>query len=128
MSTTRGRVPAASARAKQPVDQAGRHTVRRSGEHCRHRVGGDVLDDLVVTREAQMRQHGLQMREELRDRRFGLAVGRDGGEVESRMHREQAQQLARHIAGAAENDRRCPFSHSLTACARRPPNPRLSMM
>ena len=39
------------------------------------------------------------------------------------MRGEQPQQLARDIAGAAENDRRCPFSHSLTACARRPPRP-----
>ena len=69
--------------AKQPVDQAGRDTVRRSGQDRRHRVGGDVLDDLVVPREAQMRQHGLQVREELRDRRLraGCRTQRRPGRV-----------------------------------------------
>ena len=107
MSTTRGCVPACSRRGQQPVDQRRRDAVRRGGEDRRRRVRRDVLDDLVVAREAQVRQHGLQVPEELRDRLVGLAVGGDRREVEVRMRREQAQQFAGHVAGAAEHDRRC---------------------
>ena len=38
----------------------------------------------VVSREAQVRQHGLQVLEELRDRLVGLAVGCHGREIEVR--------------------------------------------
>jgi hypothetical protein len=102
--------------------------MRRGGKDRGDGVGGHVLDDLVVSRKAQVRQHWLQMRKELRDRRVWLAVRRYGGQVESRVSGEQPQQLARDVAGAAENDRGSPLSHSLTACARRAPIPKLSRM
>jgi hypothetical protein len=128
MSTMRGRVPAASAApssrsirpAETPCGAAERTAVTGLARH--------VLDDLVVSRKAQVRQHWLQMRKELRDRRVGLAVRRYGGQVESRVSGEQPQQLTRDVAGAAENDRGSPLSHSLTACASRAPIPKLSRM
>ena len=120
MSTTRGCVPACSAAVEQPVDQRRRHAVRRGREHRRRRVRGDVLEDLVVVREAQVRQHRLQVTEELRDRLVGLAVRRDRREVEVRMRGEQPQQLAGHVARAAEHDgRRCASFTALTAARRR---------
>ena len=44
------------------------------------------------------------MRERIRDFRAGLAVGQDRRYLELRMSRDQAQQLAGHIASAAEHD------------------------
>ncbi len=46
------------------------------------------------------------MREGARHRSAGLAVGENGGDFKLRMSRDQAQQLAGHIAGAAEHDGR----------------------
>ncbi len=79
-------------------------------------------------REAQVRQHRLQVAEELRDRLVRLAVGSHRGEVEVGVSGEQAQQLARHVACAAEHDRRDARDHSEAARASRSPSPRLSMM
>ncbi len=38
------------------------------------------------------------------DGRAGLAVGQNGRGLEMRMSRDQAQQFAGHVAGAAEHD------------------------
>ena len=103
--------------------------MRRGREDGRRRVGRDVLGDLVVARESQVRQHRLQVPEELRHRLVGLAVRGDGREVEVRMRREQAQQLAGHVAGAAEHDRGDAGSHWPTAATPgRAASPSASMM
>ena len=54
------------------------------------------------------------MGERIGDRRAGLAVGEDRRDFELRMTRDQAQQLAGHIAGAAEHDGRGRRAHSPT--------------
>ena len=58
-------------------------------EHGGDRIRSDVLDHLVVPGEAQMRQHWLQVAEELRHGLVGLAVGCDGREIEVRVAGEQ---------------------------------------
>jgi hypothetical protein len=83
MSTTRGCVPACSLR--RAACRSWPRTRRGAPPRTRRsRVGGDVLDHLVVAGEAQVRQHRLQVTEELRDRLVGLAVRSDGREVEVR--------------------------------------------
>ncbi len=128
MSTTRGLGARLCRRGQQPVDERRRHAVRRGGEHRRHRVGRDVLEYLVVSDESQVRQHRLQVTEELRDRLVGLAVRRDGGDVEIGMRRDQAQQFAGHVSGAAEHHRGNARGHSEAAPEARATRPRLSMM
>ena len=78
--------------------------------------------------EAQVRQHRLQVPEELRDGLVRLAVGRDRREVEIRMRGEQAQQFARHVAGAAEHDRGDARVHCATATAGWAARPSAAMM
>ena len=51
------------------------------------------------------------MRERLRDRIARTAVRHDGGEFEMRMARDEAQQLARDIARAAEHEGRDRRAH-----------------
>ena len=47
------------------------------------------------------------MREGIGHRRAGLTVGQHRGDFELRVTGDQPQQLAGHIAGAAEHDGRC---------------------
>ncbi len=128
MSTTRGRVPACSAAASSLSIIVADTPCGAAENTAVAAFAVTYSTHLVVPGEAQVRQHRLQMTEELRDRLVGLAVGGDGRDVEVGVRGEQAQQLTGHVAGAAEHDRRDARAHSDAARASCAPSPRLSMM
>ncbi len=68
----------------------------------------------IGCREFQIRIGAAQMGERIGDFRAGLAVGQDRRDLKPRMTRDQAQQLAGHIAGAAEHNGRRRRAHSPT--------------
>src|SRR5690606_12756508 len=84
----------------------GRNAMRRGAEERQARQRADQRFDLGLRAEAQVAERRREMAKRFGDRLAGLAVGQYSREREMRMRGEQAQQLARHIAGAAEHDRR----------------------
>jgi hypothetical protein len=101
-------------RAEQPVDNGRRHAVRRRREQRTARCFSHQRVDLIETAESQVRIGAAQMRKGSGHRTARLAVGQNGGGVQARMPRDQAQQLAGHVAGAAQNDGGNGIAHAPT--------------
>jgi len=94
--------------AQHPVDEPGGGTVRRRGEHRRRRPLRELAGHLGERREARLGVGRDQVRKRARHGLAGRAVGHHGEELEVRVARDQAQQLTRHVARAAQDDRRRP--------------------
>ncbi len=114
--------------------------MRGGAEQCRAGQSTHQGLELRLGQETLFGPDAGQMREGLRHRLAGLAVGQNARELEVRMGREQAQQLAGHIAAAAEHDSRdgvrgahavpvaaTPALPSLAACDAREVRPRCRM-
>ena len=106
------RAPAACGGRQQAIDDRGGHAVGRRGEQCAARRAAYQGLDLVEIREPQVRIGAAQMHERACDRSARLAIRKNGGDFELRMARDQTQQLAGHIAGAAQHDRGSRVAHS----------------
>ena len=114
---------------EQAIDDGGGHAVRRGREQGAARCAAYEGLDLVEPGEFQVRIGAAQMRECARDGHTGLAVRQNGGHVELRMPRDQTQQLAGHIAGAAQHDGGSGNAHSAaTLDSRTWLNPNREMM
>ena len=90
-------------RGEQLVDERGADTVRCGGEHAAHRQRGDERKDPVFGHEAQVAEHGREVRERLRDRFARLRIRQDARDLELWMTEHEAQGFTGHIAGAAED-------------------------
>ena len=104
MSTTRGVTPALLGGGEQRVDERRRRPVRRGREQRRLRQPATASSHFCPRGEALLGIGARQMRKRRGERLAGLAVGHRRREPEVRMHGEQPQQLAGHVAAAAEHD------------------------
>src|SRR5581483_8031479 len=89
---------------QQVVDEACRSPVGGRAEDRGLRRPGDELLDAREGLEARVGISACQVWECLRDALAGLAVRENPSEREVGVTGEQAQQLARHVARASEND------------------------
>ena len=105
---------------EQLVDERGADAVRRGREQGAGRQRRHELRDVGLGPEPQLTEHGREVRERLRDRLAGLRVGEDARDLELRMAEHEAQQLAGHVAGAAEDDRRDARRHGAFRVSARP--------
>src|SRR5262245_2213222 len=117
---------------EQPVHESGGNTVWRRREERALALARDERTELLVRHERELRIGATQVRKGLGHRFAGLAVRHESLELEARMAGNQARQLPRHVAGAAEDETCSSRAHSTAAaswacasgCAR---SPRLAM-
>src|SRR5579875_3570115 len=111
--------PGALSRGEQPVDQRG-GAVRCGREDRRAPRPGKHRLDLGPRLESHAGIHAREVRERGRDRLAGLAVRQDACYLEDGVCGEQAQQLAGHVAAAAEDDRGNALAHAAAHFGSRP--------
>ena len=96
--------PGADASGQQLVDEAGRSAVRGGREHEPLRCRAEALDRGVERHERLVRKRGREMVERFRHGLAGLTRRHDATEREPWVRMQEAQELAGHVAGAAEHD------------------------
>ena len=99
-------------RGEQPVDQRRGGAVRRGAEKRRAARPSDARLELAQVGELERRIGAREVRKGRRHPRAGLTVGQHRGYLEPRMLRDEPQQLAGDVAGAAEHERRCALAHA----------------
>ena len=115
-------------RGQQTIDERGGHAVRRGGKQGGARRAANHGLDGIEIGEFQLGIGATQVRERTGHRSAGLAVRKNRGDLELRMTGDQAQQLAGHVAGTAQHDRRSGAHSPATFDSRTWLKPKRAMM
>ena len=112
MSTQWVCVPPASAAVSSRSISAAATPCGAAQKSAERRVRRMQRFELAQVGELERRIGAREVRKGRRHPRAGLTVGQHRGYLEPRMLRDEPQQLAGDVAGAAEHERRCALAHA----------------